>query len=371
MAKLFTSNNWRTRAPDYVIVTCSFLLVIIGLAMLTSASSDRGQLKFGDSYFYLKHQLAYGLSLGVILFFLGSKLYYRHLQTFAIPLLIVNFILLLLIFTPLGLNSGGATRWLQLGPVSFQPSELLKITFIVYLASWLSSRSNREEDFWTGYVPFLALIGITGFLLIFQPSTSTAFILIMTALAMYFSSGAKISYILGTLILGAAAFLIISYLTPYRWQRLMTYLDPETDTRTSSYQIIQAKNAIGSGGLWGVGYGQSTTKIRSLPQPIDDSIFAVIAEELGFVGSAFIILLFALVALRSFILSKRAPDKFGQLLFIGFGALITIQSFMHIGAISGLIPLTGVPLPFISYGGTALAIFMGISGIMVNISKHS
>ncbi len=371
MPKLFSSNPWKSRAPDYVIVVCTFLLVIIGLAMLTSASSDRGQLKFQDSYFYLKHQVIYGLSLGMLLFLLASKIYYRHLQTLAIPMLILNFLLLALIFTPLGLSSGGATRWLQIGPISFQPSELLKISFIVYLASWLSSRSNRENDFWNGYVPFLALIGITGLLLIFQPSTSIAFILIMTALTMYFSSGAKISYISGTLILGAAAFIFISYLTPYRWQRLMTYLDPETGAQTSSYQLNQAKMAIGSGGLWGVGYGQSTTKLRYLPQPIDDSIFAVIAEELGFAGSSFIILLFALLAIRSFILAKKAPDKFGQLLLIGFGALITIQAFMHIGSISGLIPLTGVPLPFISYGGTALAIFMGISGIMVNISKHT
>ena len=371
MSKLFTSNNWRNHPPDYVIVICSFLLVIIGLAMLTSASSDRGQLKFGDSYFYLKHQLIYGLSLGIILFIAASKIYYRYLQTFAIPLLIINFIFLIMVFTPLGVSSGGANRWIQFGPIAFQPSELLKITFVAYLASWLSTRSNREHDFWGGYVPFLALIGITALLLVFQPSTSIAFILIMTALVMYFSSGAKISYIVGTLILGAAAFILISYLTPYRWQRLMTYFDQESNTRTTSYQVNQAKNAIGSGGLWGVGYGQSTTKLRSLPQPIDDSIFAIIAEEIGFVGSSFIIMLFTLIALRSFILAKRAPDKFGQLLFVGFGALITIQTFMHIGAISGLIPLTGVPLPFISYGGTALAIFMGISGIMVNISKYT
>lgn len=370
MAKLFNSNNWRTHAPDYVIVICSFLLVIIGLAMLTSASSDRGQLKFGDSYFYLKHQIIYGLSLGVILFFLASNIYYRHLQKFAIFLLALNFFFLILVFTPLGLSSGGATRWIQIGPVAFQPSELLKITFIIYLASWLSTK-NREDDFWSGYVPFLALIGITALLLIFQPTTSIAIILTATALTMYFASGAKFSYIIGTVLLAAAGFILISYLTPYRWQRLMTYFEPDSNEKTSSYQIIQAKNAIGSGGLWGVGYGQSTTKLRSLPQPIDDSIFAVIAEELGFAGSTFIILLFSILALRSFILAKRAPDKFGQLLFIGFGTLITIQAFMHIGAISGLIPLTGVPLPFISYGGTALAIFMGISGIMVNISKYT
>lgn len=371
MSKLFPSNSWRTHAPDYVIVACTFLLIIIGMVMLTSASSDRGQLKFQDSYFYIKHQLIYGLLPGIILFLAASNIYYRRWQTFAIPMLALSFLLLILVFTPLGLSSGGANRWLELGPISFQPSELLKITFICYLASWLSKKSGREQNFWSGYVPFLVICGAVSLLLIFQPSTSTAVILMTTALILYFAGGARLSYIFLTIILGIFAFLMISYLTPYRWQRLMTYLNPETGVQTNSYQINQALNAIGSGGLFGVGYGQSTTKLYSLPQPIDDSIFAVIAEELGFLGASFIILLFALLSLRSFILAKKAPDKFGQLLLIGFGSLLAIQSAMHIGSISGLFPLTGVPLPFISYGGTALAIFMGISGIMVNISKYT
>ncbi len=286
-------------------------------------------------------------------------------------MLILTLVLLALVFTHFGIRFGGATRWLQLGPISFQPSELLKITYIIYLASWLSSKSNRSQEFWAGYVPFLMILGLISALLVFQPSTSVAAILTLTALVMYFVSGARWSYIIGTGIVAAVGLSILLYLTPYRLQRVMTFFQPGTNTQGSSYQINQALIAIGSGGLWGVGYGQSTTKLRSLPQPIDDSIFAVIAEELGFIGSSFIILLFGILSMRSFILAKRAPDKFGQLLLIGFGTLIALQVLMHIASISGLIPLTGVPLPFISYGGTALAVYLGISGIMVNISKYT
>lgn len=361
----------REKSPDYVVVLSTFFLVIFGLIMLTSASSDLGQAKFGDSYFYLKHQLLYGLTIGIAGFVFASKFYYRHYQKLATALLLASITLLILVFTPLGVTSGGATRWINLGPLSFQPSEILKITFLIYIASWLSNKSYRQQHFWGGYIPFLLISGTIGSLLIFQPSTSTAAIIIITGLIIYFSSGAKLSYVFSTLILGLAAFLIISYLTPYRWERIMSFVDPGSNTQTSSYQINQALIAIGSGGLSGVGFGKSTTKLRYLPQPIDDSIFAIISEELGFIGASILIFVFIALILRSFILSKKAPDEFGRMLLIGFGSLIAIQTFVHIGAISGLIPLTGVPLPYISYGGTALAIFMTISGIIVNISKHT
>lgn len=219
-------------------------------------------------------------------------------------------------------------------------------------------------------MPFLIILGTVALLLVLQPSTSSAAILILSAMIVYFYSGAKISYIISALILGFLSFLIISYLTPYRWERIKTFLEPGERTQTSSYQLNQALNAIGSGGLKGVGYGKSTTKLHYLPQPIDDSIFAIIAEELGFIGSVILLLVFIAIIVRSFLLSAKINDEFGKLLLVGFGSLIAIQAFMHIGAISGIIPLTGVPLPYISYGGTALAVFMTISGIMVNISKY-
>lgn len=371
MKKLFSENSWRTHSPDYILILTTFLLVLTGLAMLASASSDLGQFKFQDSYFYLKHQILYGLIFGLAGFLAASKFYYRYYQNFAIPLLLFTFLILILIFTPLGVTSGGASRWLKIGPLIFQPSEILKITFIIYLASWLSKKSDRAESFWAGYLPFLIICGFTALLLILQPSTSTAVILLITALIVYFQSGAKFYYIITTLVLGLVGLLIISYLTPYRWERLTTFFNPEINIQSSAYQINQALIAIGSGGVWGVGFGQSTTKVHYLPQPLDDSIFAVIAEELGFVGSLFLISLFIILITRIFILSRKVSDKFGKLLLVGFGSLIGIQTFVHIGAISGLIPLTGIPLPYISYGGTALAIFMIISGIMVNISKYT
>jgi cell division protein FtsW len=357
-------------SPDYVIIFCTFILVIFGLVMLASASFDLGRIKFGSSYFYLRHQLIYGLSIGLIGFWLASKFYYRHYQNFAVVLLISSLVPIFLIFTPLGVTSGGATRWLGIGSFVFQPSELLKITFVIYLASWLGGKFCRRQSFWGGFAPFLIITGIIGSLLIAQPSTSMAAILVLTALIIYFASGARLSYIFGALILGTVLFLAISYATPYRWERITSFLNPDADIQSSSYQINQTLIAIGSGGLTGVGFGKSTSKLHYLPQPIDDSIFAVIAEELGFIGSTALIGAFAMFVTRSFILARKATDEFGRLLLIGFGSLIAIQVFVHVAAISGFIPLTGVPLPYISYGGTSLAIFITISGIMANISKY-
>ncbi|NCN53235.1 FtsW/RodA/SpoVE family cell cycle protein [Candidatus Wolfebacteria bacterium] len=367
----FLSIKKRGHAPDYVIISCTFLLVVFGLVMLSSASSDLGQIRFGDSYFYLKHQVLYGLSLGLFLFWLTSNyIYYKYYQTFSVVGLIITFLFLLLVYTPLGVTLGGATRWIALGPVLFQPSELLKITLVIYLASWLG-KSYRQQSFWGGFVPFLIILGLVGLILIFQPATSVAAILILTALIIYFVSGARWSYIFGTFLLGFLAFLLISYMTPYRWDRIKSFIDPSENTQSSSYQINQSLIAIGSGGVGGVGFGKSTTKLHYLPQPIDDSIFAIIAEELGFVGVSILMGLFIVLIIRSFILSGKINDSFGKLVLVGFGSLIAIQVFVHIGAVSGLIPLTGMPLPFISYGGTALAVFMAISGIIVNISKYT
>ncbi|MDP3729297.1 MAG: putative peptidoglycan glycosyltransferase FtsW [bacterium] len=367
---MFKSHSWRQHAPDYIIGSMTFILVIVGLVMLTSASSDIGQTKFNDSYYYLKHQLLYGFSIGIIGFLIASQVYYRFYKKIAVPLLLVSIVFLLLMFTPLGVTSGGAIRWIEIGPVTFQPSELLKITFIIYLASWLSGKSDRLRSFSGGFIPFLIISGIVALLLILQPSTSSAAILLLSGLIIYFTSGARVSYIIGAVALGIVALLIVSYLTPYRWARITSFFNQESNTQTTSYQLEQARIAIGSGGLFGVGFGQSTTKVHYLPQPIDDSIFAVIAEEFGFIGSMALIFIFIILMVRTFILSKRIRDDFGRLVLIGFASLIGIQTFTHIGAISGLIPLTGTPLPYISYGGTALAVFMTISGIIVNISTH-
>lgn len=361
----------RKHGPDYLMLFCVSFLILFGLVMLSSASSNLSKDKFADSYYYLKHQLMYGLSLGLVGFFAASRIYYGNYQKWAFYLLSGSLVAMLLIFTPLGLKAGGADRWLALGPLTIQPAELLKITFIMYVAAWLGGNTDRQSSVLRGFLPFIAMLGGIGFILLKQSSTSTFFIIMTAACVVYFLSGARWTYLFSALALGAIAILAVSYFTPYRWARLMTFIKPEANYETSGYHINQARMAIGSGGLFGVGLGQSTTKINYLPEPIGDSIFAVIAEELGFVGAGAVIALFGVLCLRALMLARRVKNKFGSLLLIGFGTLIGVQAFVNIGAISGVIPLTGMPLPFISYGGTALAAYMTMAGIMANVSRYT
>lgn len=350
---------------------CLGFLVIFGLVALTSASSHIGQNKFGDSFYYLKHQIFYGLSVGALGFLVAYKIYYRKYQKLALFFLILSIAALVLVFTPLGLKAGGAERWVKLGPIAFQPAEFLKISFIMYLAAWLAGQGERYKSFYKGFIPFFVVLALIAGLLFKQPATTTVVIIIASSLLVYFISGARLRYIFSMGVVGVLAIGMLVYLTPYRWQRIINFINPEASPLGGGYHINQALIAIGSGGIAGVGFGQSTTKIQYLPEPIGDSIFAVIAEELGFVGSISLITIFAILILKTLFLARKTKDKFGKFLLVGFGSLIGLQVFVNIAAISGIIPLTGVPLPFISYGGTALAVFMTMGGIIVNISKYS
>jgi cell division protein FtsW len=358
--------------PDYFLLALVVLLTIAGLTILASASSELGRIKFGDSYYFLKHQLTFGLLVGCIGFIVGYKIHYQLYRKLAFVMLLVNVIFLALVFTGLGVSGGGATRWLALGPVVFQPSELLKLTFIIFIAAWLTNpRMNRAKGLAEGFLPFFLICGFIATLLILQPATSTVVILISSGLVMYFASGAKLRYFLLAGAIGAICFGLIIWSTPYRLQRIMTFLNPDSDRQGSGYQMNQALIAIGSGGIWGVGYGQSTTKVNSLPTPADDSIFAVAAQELGFIGASSIVILFGILVFRLLWIGKNMRDRFGQIMLVGFASIIGFQSLVNMGAISGLFPLTGVPLPFISYGGTALAVFLTMSGISLNMSKYT
>lgn len=359
------------RNPDYFLLAVIFLLVVFGLAMLASASSDIGKTQFNDTYYYLKHQILYGLSLGIVGFLVAYFVPFYRWKNFAFIFLLIGVFALVAVFTPLGTLQGGSSRWLKLGALSFQPSELMKLVFIMYLAAWLSNtKFKRSTDFQSGLVPFLLVAALVGALLLLQPATSTVAILLGAGLTVYFVSGAPYKYIFGTIALAVAIIALVIYVTPYRRARILGYLDPTSSAQGQNYQVNQALIAIGSGGLTGVGYGQSATKASYLPTPIDDSIFAVTGEELGFVGAAILVMLFALLSLRMFWLAKRMGDQFGRLLLVGFGTVIALQAFVNMASISGLIPLTGVPLPFVSYGGTALAIALTMMGISVNVTKY-
>ncbi len=361
----------RSHKPDYLILFCLIFLVIFGLLALASASTNLGQEKFGDGLYYLKHQIINGLLVGLVGFALAYKVYYRRYQKFALIIFLVSIAAAFLVFTPLGINAGGADRWVKIGPVTFQPSEILKLTVILYFAALLAGEGNRSESFWRGLLPFGIVLGSVAALLLKQPTTTTVVIIGASAMVLYFVSGAKLSYVSGISAVGVLALAVAVAVTPYRFQRVLNFLNPGANPLTGGYHLNQAQIAIGAGQLFGVGYGKSTTKINFLPEPIGDSIFAVIAEEFGFVGSVILISAFLIFILRSLLLARRVKDRFGKFLLIGFGVLISFQVFINIGAISGLLPLTGVPLPFISYGGTSLAVFMTMSGIILNVSKHS
>lgn len=361
----------RKRHSGYSIVTLVGFLVLFGLVMLASASSNLGKTRFDDPYYFLKHQIIYGLVIGVAGFFAASKINYKIYKKLSPFLILIGIFLLALVFTPLGVKAGGAERWLALGPITFQPSEVLKIPFVLYLAAWLSGNKKRSKSFRHGFMPFLIILSVISVLLLKQPATSVVAVLIGVALIVYFASGAKMSYIAGIILVFLIGLIFVIYTTPYRLNRIIGFLNPDANPLAERYHLNQALIAIGSGGLFGVGYGQSTTKINYLPEPIGDSIFAVIGEELGFAGSLFLISLFFLLVIKMLMVAKSVPDHFGKLVVIGFASLIGLQAFINIGSISGLLPPTGIPLPFISFGGTALAVFMTISGIVYNIAKNS
>ena len=370
---MLTSRFKKGHAPDYIFLSGVIILVVFGLLMLSSASSDLGKIKFNDTFYYLKHQIYYGLSLGIIGFLIGALIYYKKWQSISIHLLLMSIFGLILVFTPLGIKSGGAARWINIGPFSIQPAELLKITLVIYLADWLSNKkANRQSSLTEGLIPFLSLLIIISGLVILQPATTTIFIILAASLIVYFISGAKLRFIAGAILLGVLGLAVIVSISPYRLHRVMSYFNRDAaNIQAEGYHRNQALIAVGSGGLWGTGYGQSTTKYKFLPEPIGDSIFAVIAEELGFVGAIFTIALFILLFIKGFLIAKNCRDDFGKLIVVGFISIIVIQTFINIGAISGILPLTGVPLPFISYGGTALAVFLTMAGIIVNISKYT
>lgn len=362
----------RTHGPDVFFLAVVVMLLVFGFAMLASASSDLGKTLFNNSYYYLEHQAAFGLTLGLIGFALGYFIPYQQWKKFAFPLLIVSIACLALVFTHFGTTASGATRWLRIGQLSFQPAELMKLTYLLYLAAWLSNaKMNRAKDLQSGLLPFALVTGLIAILLVLQPATSTVVILITSGLVVYFVSGAPFKYIAGVIGIGVVAVVLLVVVTPYRLARITGFLHQNSNTQGQNYQINQALIAIGSGGATGQGYGQSAVKATYLPDPIDDSIFAVVAEELGFVGAGALIALFGMYTFRMYWLARKTTDKFGRMLLIGFGTVVALQAFVNMASISGVIPLTGVPLPFVSYGGTALAIFLTMSGIALNVSRYN
>jgi len=362
----------KIKKPDYFLVIIVVILILFGLTMVSSASVVMATQKIGDTYYYFKHQFFIGALGGGIAAFLVSKVDYHKWKNFAFPFLVISIVALIAVFIPgISKNYGGASRWIKIGPYTFQPTEFVKLAFIFYLAAWMSGDDNKMKSVKEGFVPFFILIAIVSILIIKQPDVGTLGVITFVSLAMFFAAGAKLSYVFSLIVAGCAALWGLIKIAPYRMNRFLVFLNPNLDPKGIGYQISQALLAIGSGGIFGLGLGYSRQKFNYLPEPIGDSIFAIISEELGLIGAASVIILFLLLAWRGFRIAKNAPDKFGHLLAVGITVWIIFQALMNIAAITSLIPLTGIPLPFISYGSSSLVMTMIGVGVLVNISKFS
>ena len=349
------------------------VLILFGLVVLSSAGIVDGQKKFGSPYYYLTHQFLYGVIPGLIGMFIFSRIDYRFWKKISLLVLVGSLALMIMIFMPtFGHGLKGATRWINFGVLSFQPSEILKLSLVIYLAAWFGNRDQRTKKLSYGLAPFLMVLSFAALLLFLQPDIGTLIIVSFIALGIYFMAGFSYKQFAGILLVLFLVLSAIIIVEPYRFERLKSFWDPSADPRGSSYQINQSLISIGSGGLFGVGYNNSSQKQGGfLPEIIGDSIFAIIAEELGLIGSAFTVGLFGMLCFFLINIAKNAPDKFGMLFVAGINIWIISQAFVNIAAISGLVPLTGIPLPFISYGGTAIAVLLSGMGIVFNVAKNS
>jgi cell division protein FtsW len=351
-------------------ITTIFILAI-GLVMVYSASAVLALHQFGDSWFFVKRQLFFA-GLGLIALLIVQKLDYTFLQKWAKPLLFVCFFLLIIVLIPgVGIVRGGARSWLGIGSFGIQPSEFMKIGLIIFLAAYLSRRLSVLHLFFKGLLPPLLLIGLAFGLIMLQPDLGTGSVLLGATMIMLIAAGMRFKHLLGLSMIGVAGFVVLILVAPYRLKRITAFLDPWQDPLGAGYQAIQSLYAIAPGGLFGLGLGNSRQKYSYLPEPQTDFIFAIIAEELGFIGAAIVILLFALMIWRGLRIAVCAPDIFSTLLASGIVGMLAVQVIINIGVVIGLMPVTGITLPFISYGGSSLTLMLLSVGILLNISRYA
>ncbi|HSE91789.1 MAG TPA: putative lipid II flippase FtsW [Methylomirabilota bacterium] len=361
----------RKLQPDMWLLGVAVLLLSIGIVMVYSASAIVAADRFHDPYLFLRKQLFWAL-LGCACLVAALRLDYRRLERLGWPIVIAAAVLLVLVLVPpFAQPINGSRRWLRLGPVSVQPVELAKLALVIYLAAFISRRREGLADFRHGVLPPLAAAGGLAALVLVQPDLGNSLTLITVAFALLFLAGGQVRHLL--LVCAAALPLLAMavWLAPYRLRRITTFLDPWSDPRGSGFQIIQSWLALGGGGWLGRGIGESKQKLFYLPESHTDFIFAVLGEELGFVGAAAIIALFVVFVWRGLRVGMRAPDAFGAYLALGITLLIATEMLVNLGVVTGLLPTKGLPLPFMSFGGSALVVTMLSTGVLLNISQHA
>lgn len=360
----------RMKACDFTLLLATLLLVFIGIIMVFSSSWPEA-IRMNDGYYFLKRQIvSAGLGFFAMLFFMNFN--YKILHRFSKIIYAISLFTGLLIFTPLGLELKGARRWINLGFMTFMPSDIIKLGSIIFLAAFFSKRKDEVKSLTRGTIPAMLIIGLSCGMIYAQRSLSVTVTLAVTLMAMFFVAGMRLSHLTAmiTVALGGLYYAITDEKHAYRMRRFTAFLDPFADKTDSGWQAVQSLYALGSGGLFGLGLGKSRQKFFYIPEPYNDFIFAIIGEELGFLGALTVILLFLVIIWRGIRIAINMEDLFGCLLATGIVALISVQTLIHIAVVTSSMPTTGIPLPFVSFGGTSLVINMASIGILLNISRH-
>ncbi|MGP4040394.1 stage V sporulation protein E [Gracilibacillus sp. D59] len=356
--------------PDYFLIFVIITILLVGTIMVYSASSIWAEYKFNDSFYFLKRQVLFA-GVGVIAMMIVTNIPYFQWIKYRKWIFISCFILLVAVLIPgIGMVRGGARSWIGVGAFSVQPAEFIKLAMIMFLSGFLVNHQDSITEFKRGFLPPLLLSLVVFLIIMLQPDLGTGMVFLLTCFLLIFVAGAKIIHFVFLGGFGVIGFLLLIISAPYRINRITAFLDPWQDPLGTGFQIIQSLYAIGPGGLLGVGFGNSLQKYFYLPEPHNDFIFAIIAEELGFIGASFVILLFLLFIWRGILTAIYAPDLFARLLAIGIVGMIAIQVMINISVVIGLIPVTGITLPFLSYGGSSLTLTLCSVGILINISKY-
>ena len=360
----------KKRPPDFVLFITTLALLGIGLIMVFSSSAVTASVENHSPYYFFQRQLMWA-SIGLLVMIVIMRINYLRLRELAFPLMIIAVVCLLLVLTPLGVAAKGSTRSLGLGGLSFTPSELVKLAAVMFLAKTMEINIDKIKSFKSGVLPYLVIMAAICALVLAQPDLGTSFVIAGTIFCMLLVAGARWLH-LGLLgVAGAGAVALAIAVADYRAERFIAFLDPWKYPTDQGYQTIQSLYALGSGGLFGMGLGRSRQKFFYLPEQHTDFIFAIMGEELGFIGAALVLTLFLLFAWRGFKIAMNAPDTFGSLLAAGITTMIVFQAFINIGVVCGALPVTGITLPFISYGGSSLLFTLAGVGLLLNISRYS
>ncbi|HYE89707.1 MAG TPA: putative lipid II flippase FtsW [Terriglobales bacterium] len=361
----------RKLAPDVWLFAVALVLLSTGVVMIYSASAIVAADRFRDPYFFLKRQVFWA-ALGCGALWVALRTDYRRLEKLVPWLLGLAVVLLLLVLIPgIGVSINGSRRWLRLGPLSFQPAELAKLALVLYLAAFLARKREQLDDVWQGIVPPLAVGAVLASLVLLQPDLGNAVTLLVLTVGLLYLAGARTSWLAMLAIPALPLAALAVWMAPYRMRRVFAFLDPWQDPRGSGFQIIQSWLGFGSGGVFGRGIGESKQKLFYLPEAHTDFIFSIVGEELGFVGAVTVVALFAVLVWRGLRIGLRAQEPFGAYLALGITVLVATQTLVNLGVVTGLLPTKGLPLPFLSFGGSALLVTMAATGVLLNISQDA